>query len=59
MNLAERLSLHARYRAGQIAVDDDRALTTYAELDKRARRAATTLIRRGVCEAGVVGMKSV
>lgn len=56
MNLAEYLSLHARYRAGQIAVDDDRAPVTYAELDERARRAATALIRRGVRPGDLVGV---
>jgi hypothetical protein len=35
MNLAEYLSLHARYCARQIAVDDDRVPVTYAELDGR------------------------
>jgi len=56
VNLAEYLALHARYRAKQIAVDDDRHPVTYAELDERARRTAGALVARGVRAGDLVGV---
>lgn len=56
MNLAAYLALHARYRAKQIAVDDDQHPVTYAELDERVRRTASALAARGVRAGDLIGV---
>ncbi|MEX2201476.1 MAG: AMP-binding protein [Dongiaceae bacterium] len=55
MNIAELISLHARFRGARPAIVDVGEALTFAELDDRVRRISTVLAGEGIRAGDVVG----
>jgi len=56
MNIAKNLEVSALYFPNRPAISEDLSETSYAQLNKRANRVATALIRKGIKPGDHVGL---